>query len=231
MAATASATEANESTGDASVEDRYPRSLADLRRCLQAPIADVLALTISALTSPFLVCTVVGAALAIRFASSWQQLVAWGGLAALFAGLIPFGVVLLLLRQGQVTDIHVSQRERRWLPLGAAALSGALSLVALHLLRTPRELQALGVTYLVNAVAFATVSLWWKTSVHAGVYTGALIACGLAVNGWWWVALAALPLVVWARMRRGRHTLLQGIAGAGMASLLTVLTYRTVAGL
>ncbi len=228
-AATASDTEANESTDEASVEQPAPRSLADLRRCLQGSPPDVLAFLISALTSPFLVCTVVGAALGARFASSWREVVAWGGLAALFAGLIPFGVVVLLLLRGRVTDIHVAQRERRWVPLGAAALSGALSVVVLHLLRTPKELQALGVTYLVNAVAFAGVSLQWKISVHTGVYAGAFVACGLTVNGWWLVALAAVPLVAWARARRGRHTQLQGIAGAAMASLLTVLTYEAAA--
>ena len=250
VAATAPATEANESTEDAScpagagepsdpssapeaaeVPGAFlPRSLAELRRIFQGPPAGIIAFTISALTSPFLVCTVVGAALAVRFATSWREVLVWGGLAALFAGVIPFAVVMLLMQRGRVSDIHVAERERRWIPFGAAVLSGALAIVALHLLRTPRDLQALAAAYLLNAAAFGLVSRYWKISAHTGVYSGAFAACGMALNAWWWAALVAIPLVVWARTQRGRHTIAQGLAGAGMATALTVLAYRVLAG-
>jgi hypothetical protein len=157
--------------------------------------------------------------------------VLWGVLAALFAGVVPFGVVWVLMRRGRVTDIHVAQKERRWLPLGAAFLSGGVALAAFRVLGAPRELHALGLVYLANAAAFAMVSHFWKISVHAGVYSGAFAACALAVNAWWALALVAVPLVVWARSRRGRHTVTQGIAGAVMAATLTAATYLAATGL
>jgi hypothetical protein len=230
VAATASATEANESTEETSDAESFPRSWADVRRCFHGSAADALAFTISALTSPFLVCTVMAGALAAKLAPSWREIVLWGGLAAVSAGVVPFGVVHLLLRRGNVSDYHVAQRERRWAPLGAAILSGVLALISLHLLRTPTALQALAGAYLVSAAAFTLISLRWKISLHAAAYSGALAACALVASPWWWAGLAAVPFLVWARTRRGRHTIAQGVVGAGLGAGLVALTYGLVAG-
>jgi len=220
--------DANESTSEGRPQGLRARLLAELRQSLGGSASDRAAFVISALTSPFLVCTVVGAVLAANLAGSWREVALWGMLAALFAGVVPFVVVFLMLVKGRVADIHVAERERRWVPLGAAVGSGVLAVVALHLLHAPRGLQALGAAYLVNAAAFAFVSLHWKISVHSGVYSGAFAACALVLGPWWWLALAALPLVVRARSRRGRHSVWQGIAGAAMATALTAATYLIV---
>lgn len=183
------------------------------------------------MSSPFLVCAVTGGALAVKLASSWREIALWGAMGSVLAGVVPFAVVFLLLRMGSVADIHVAQRERRWIPLGAAFLSGLFGLAALRLMGTPLQLQALGAAYLANATAFALVSLFWKISVHAGVFSGALAACALVVSPWWWTALALVPLVIWARHRRGRHTTGQGIAGTALAVVVTVATYCSIVGL
>jgi hypothetical protein len=182
------------------------------------------------LSSPFLVCAVVGGALAVKLASSWREIALWGAMGSLLAGVLPFVVVFLLLHRGRVKDIHVAQREQRWIPLGAAIVSGISGLSALHLMGTPIRLQALGAVYLANAVAFSGLSLFWKVSVHAGVFSGAITACALVISPWWWTGLAAVPLVVWARNRRGRHTLAQGIVGTGLAIVVTVVTYTAIVG-
>jgi hypothetical protein len=168
--------------------------------------------------------------LAVDLASSWEETALWGAMGAVLAGVVPFAVCFLLLRRGSVEDIHVADRTRRWIPLGAAMASGILGLLALRLMGTPIELQALGAAYLANAAAFGLVSLTWKVSIHAGVFSGALAACALAVSPWWWMGLSTVPLVVWARTRRGRHTLLQGIAGGCLAVVVTTITYLAVVG-
>ncbi|MBM3474063.1 MAG: hypothetical protein FJX75_12410 [Armatimonadetes bacterium] len=72
------------------------------------------------------------------------------------------------------------------------------------------------------------MSLWWKASVHAAVYVGAFTSCALVVGPWWWSGLTGLPLVIWARATRGRHTVLQGLVGAAIAIAATVITYTLV---
>jgi hypothetical protein len=231
VAATSSATDANESTDHAPDPVFYPSSPAELLQVFRTPSRDGLAFLISALSSPFLVCAAAGGALAIKLASSWHEVALWGAMGSVLAGVVPFVVVFLLFRRGKVGDIHVAERERRWVPLGAAMLSGVLGLAALRAMGTPLQLQALGGAYLANATAFALVSLFWKVSVHAGVFSGALAACALVVSPWWWMGLTVVPLVIWARCRRGRHTLGQGIVGTALATVVTVVAYCGIAGL
>jgi len=166
----------------------------------------------------------------MKLAPSWRETALWGAMGAVLAGVVPLAVCFLLLRRGSVEDIHVADRSRRWIPLGTAMTSGVLGLLALRLMGTPIELQALGAAYLANAVAFGLVSLVWKVSIHAGVFSGALAACAVAISPWWWMGLTVVPLVVWARTRRGRHTVLQGIVGSCLAVVVTAATYLAVVG-
>jgi hypothetical protein len=226
VAAAAPAAEANSSNESPSEPGpAEPRSLAEAAEILRGPRREALAFLISALTSPFLVCAVAGGALAMRLAPSWREILLWGGVTALFSGVVPFLCVWVLYRRGHVRDMHVAQRERRWIPLGASVLSGLLGLLALWLVRAPAPLSALTCAYLVNAVLFIVVSSWWKVSLHAAVYVGAFTSCALVVSPWWWAGLAGLPLVVWARARRSRHTVPQGLVGAAIALAAVVVTY------
>jgi len=164
----------------------------------------------------------------MHMAPSWRDLLVWGALTSLFAGVIPFLVVFLMYRRGRVADMHVAERGKRWIPLGASFVSGIVGLTALWAVGAPLELSALVGAYLANAVLFMVVSCWWKASIHAAVYVGAFTSCALVVGPWWWSGLAGLPLVIWARAQRGRHTVPQGVVGAALALAATAGTYLSI---
>ncbi|MGQ9730053.1 MAG: hypothetical protein ACUVX8_02150 [Candidatus Zipacnadales bacterium] len=232
VAATRSATDAKASTNGTSDYQRDTpqfievRSLRDIGRIMRGPHRDAAAFVISALTSPFLVCAVAAGALAMRLAPAWGATLLWGIFTSLFAGVLPFLLVSWLCHCGQVADLHVANRRQRWIPLGASVLSGLFGLLALWLFGAPPKLYALTVAYVANAAVFTLISFVWKASVHAGVYAGAFTACALVVGPSWWTGLAGIPLVVWARARRGRHTICQGVVGAVVALVTTVIAYR-----
>jgi len=202
--------------------------LAEALDILRGPRRDAIAFLISALTSPFLVCAVAAGALAIHLAPSWREILLWGVFTSMFAGVFPFLIVYLMYVRGRVGDMHVAERRQRWIPLGASIVSGVLGLFSLWAVGAPLELSALVGAYLVNAVILIVVSFWWKASIHAAVYVGAFTSCALVVDPWWWTGVAGLPLVMWARSRRGRHTVWQGIVGAAIACAATALTYTLV---
>ena len=205
-----------------------PRSIADGRRLLAGPPRDALAFLISALTSPFLVCAVAAGALASALADSWKDVLVWGLMASVFAGVVPFLIVLAFFLKGRISDMHVAVKEQRWVPLGASILSGVLGLIALRAVNAPVALLALTAGYLANAVVFIIVSFFWKASIHSGVYTGAFGACAMVVSPWWWLGLLGLPGIIWARSQRGRHTVPQGIVGACIALAVMSATYLAV---
>jgi hypothetical protein len=161
----------------------------------------------------------------MHMAPSWREVVLWGAFTSLFAGVLPFLVVYLMYARGRVGDMHVAERRKRWIPLGTSVISGLLGLGSLWAIDAPAQLSALVAAYVANAFVFVVISLWWKASVHAAVYVGAFTSCALVAGPWWWSGLAGLPLVIWARAQRGRHTLAQGIVGAAVALAATVGAY------
>lgn len=180
---------------------------------------------ISALTSPYVITAFTVVLIVRVLHPTLPQLLLWSALSAFFAAVLPFTVVFLLWRTGRVTDIHVAVREQRALPFIAALASGAIGVAVLHLIGVPRVLVALGVVYLVVGLALALISLYWKISVHSGVVTAAVMVLVLAGYEQAAYALPLIPLVLWARTYRGRHTFAQGVVPLVLAALLTPLAY------
>lgn len=74
---------------------------------------------------------------------------------------------------------------------------------------------------LVAIIGFAIITHFWKISGHA---MGAALATGIIIvtYGWaWWPVLLIVPLVGWARVVRGDHTIAQVIAGAAYSWIIT----------
>ena len=120
--------------------------------------------------------------------------------------------VVWLLRRGQVTDLDVSRREQRKRPmLVMAACSGVAWLLLWIMGGSDATLILTGALTLQSALMLA-VTLHWKISQH-----GAMSAWAGRL-GWLLLgtplALLVVPLVVWSRVRLGRHTLAEAVAGA-----------------
>ena len=140
--------------------------------------------------------------------------VLFGGIASLFAGVIPYLVLAAGVRRGRFADMHLSRREERpiMLAIGLASVTVGLGLMAL--LDAPRELFAL-VGAMVAGVAVALlISTFWKISIHTSVTAGSATILVIVFGPW---ALVLGPLVVavaWARVRLGAHTVSQVVVGA-----------------
>jgi hypothetical protein len=184
-----------------------------------------LAFSISAASSPFVVTALTAAIMVWSLGPSLAQLALWGAITVLFSAVIPFIIVFGLWRTGKVTDIHVAVREQRTVPFVAALVSAALGVVLLQIVGAPPQLVAIGAAFLVNGAALAGITSRWKISMHSAVLSGCIIALGLVVTPRLLILLAALPVVLWARHYRQRHTLAQGIVPILLVSALTPAVY------
>ncbi len=189
------------------------------------------ALVISACTSPFIVIAVTAALLVLRLHPSPRELAVWAGICLVCGAGLPFLFVFWLWRRGHVTDVHVAIRKQRSVPFVAALVSMAIGVAALYVVQAPRELVALGCVYLVVGLVLTLVSLWWKISVHSAVLATCAVALGLLGYPAAWVGLLGVPLVLWARAYRQRHTVLQGLVPALLGVILTPLAYWTALAL
>ena len=202
-------------------EEHAEKGLAALR----TP-AEYVAYWLSQLTSPFIVGLVVFGSVSLSTAATMVEGLQW--LAVIGVGLlVPFGVIWRSVKQGQLTDLHVSRRSQRLLPLLVGLLALAGMLAGLLLLSASRPLVA---TLVAVILEFAVAALImrvakYKISLHVDAAAGAVTVCCLLVSP---VFLALTPLVgliAWARWRLEAHTPLQTIYGAALAVAVTVPTF------
>jgi hypothetical protein len=140
-------------------------------------------------------------ALAVAWDSSPTPATAilWGGIAALFASVLPYALILRGVRRGRLTDWNISLREQR-IRFAAVAIASILAgLAVLAASDAPAEMVALLASIAVGVACGWVITLWWKISVHAA------IAAGSAT-----VLLLVLAWRCWSSGPRGRDRLVPG---------------------
>ena len=166
----------------------------------------------------------VGAMLLLSPAASpgWPGTWWYGALCVLFVCVLPFGILLALVRAGRVVDHHVSERAQRAPVLVMALACIAAGLALLAVLRAPASVLAMAVALVAGVAAMALVSLRWKISGHSASAATAALSLGFLLGAEWWWTLAAVPLVGWARVTLGTHTLAEVLAGMTIGPLVIV---------
>lgn len=183
------------------------------------------AAVVSTLGSPFIVTAVAVALVVLRLGPSLSELLLWGAIGLVCGAGIPFLFVYHLWRRGRISDVHLARREQRAAPFGAALASGAAGVVLLHAVGAPRELVALGCVYVALGLTLTLISLSWKISVHVAVYVACVLSLALVGYAGALYALIGVPMMIWARVYRGRHTVVQGIAATLVGAAVTPLVY------
>jgi membrane-associated phospholipid phosphatase len=149
----------------------------------------------------------------------------WGLLASTFCGLIPYGVVIVGVHRRQWTDRHLRVRHQRPTPFLAAIGSVLTGLALLVALDAPRQLVALVAAMLSGLAATMLVTLWWKVSVHTAAASGTVAILVVTFGPPLFLALPAIALVAWSRIRLGDHAPAQTLAGAALAGLVATIVF------
>lgn len=189
-------------------------------------LSDHLALILSAVVSPFVALP------ALMLGANWleartnAEFWAWSLVALIFFVGIPPLYIYREVQAGRITDFHVQIREQRFRVFIVFLLSTALGSVLYSLLGVPPTLLGLLAVVFGSAVIAGLITLLWKISLHAWTVSGAITAFALlAADARYLWLLLLVPVVIWSRIHRQRHTLAQGIAGGVMGVLVTWLLY------
>jgi len=192
---------------------------------VQAPPRDRLARMISEVFAP---AVLIGAQLvAVGWHAGQQAGVSrwWGLPAALFAAGIPFANIVRGVRQGRYTDHHIPQREDRRGALLVGVVSVGAGLVLLAAVGAPRELVVLLLAGAVGLAVFATITHWWKISIHTGVAAGTVVVLAAVFGAATLVAAPLVALVGWARTRLAAHTTAEVAAGGLLGALIAAAVF------
>lgn len=179
---------------------------------------------ISAVVDPSVVVVLVLLIIALRVSDSAGAGLKWFALTTAFVAGLPLLALAVFVRKGWVHDRHVVVRSQRHRLHVVAILSVALGLLALWAASAPHRLLVAVLAMLADFIVVALSSLVSKVSGHTTTISGA--ASLLAVYWTPWTLLVTAPLVLavaWARIRAGRHSVAQVLAGAVLGAGVTLL--------
>lgn len=141
---------------------------------------------------------------------------------AIITAAIPMALLLLLFRAGRISDMCISRRRERTVPMIVAVLAYIGAAIYLGVLHAPSWLCFFFFGAAAATLTAMLVNLWWKISAH-GIAIGGmagmmlwLTASGLAtVNAMLWLTAVIIigGMVGSARLVLERHTPAQVVAG------------------
>lgn len=154
---------------------------------------------------------------------------ALGLVAIFFAAGIPYGVVLMGVRDGRLTDHHLSRRDQRPPMMAIALASLAAGLLVLRWLDAPRALFALEAGMVAGLTVGLAITSFWKISIHTAAASGTVASLVILVSIWSLILVPLVALIGWARVEIRAHTPEQVLAGALLGSLVTAGALSLVA--
>jgi hypothetical protein len=189
-----------------------------------ATLANRIAFFLSAVLSPYIVLPV--GTLGILYArSAPQHFVLWATISIFFSTFLPVLYVLVGMRRGTITDVHVMERGQRGGPFVVAIAGGFAAAYVLFKLGASTSVWGLSLILAVNGLIIFLITAFTKISVHVSVLSATVLGAIIlhppipALSLLWMI-----PALMWARVERGRHSIWQGVAGCVVSSFVTTTT-------
>lgn len=184
---------------------------------------------ISVIGSPFVVFTWLIILFVRRAIGDTEHFFYWSTVTLILTSAIPVLFIVWQVRRGNITDAHIVHREQRLSVFFVFVASSLIGALILWWLDAPHSFFVLSLLIALNAIPAGLITTVWKISMHSWVIAAALTIYGLyfGVSQWLlWSALLIVPLIIWSRVYRKRHTLWQGILGAGAGTTITLVLYQ-----
>jgi membrane-associated phospholipid phosphatase len=151
--------------------------------------------------------------------------VVWGGIAATFASVLPYAMILRAVRRGRLSDRNISVRKERVRFAVVAITSVLVGLAVLATFHAPAGMVALLASIAAGLVCGWVITLWWKISVHAAISAGAATVLMLLFGAALLVVWPLVALIAWSRVRVGDHTPAQVLAGVALGIAVNATVY------
>jgi hypothetical protein len=180
------------------------------------------AFALSALLSPYLVIPAGTVGIVATATSTRRDFLQWTAVSIFFSTILPAIYVLVQILRGKITDVHVMEREQRSGPFVAALASSMAGALVLREMGAPLVVWGIGVVLFCNGIVMLWITKFWKISIHIAVLSATIIMALRMIHSLEpWRLLWMVPVLIWARIMRGRHTLWQGLAGCAVACAIT----------
>lgn len=178
---------------------------------------------------PPIVFPILGVAVAQRDLHDTWRVVLFAEIYGIVGFIFPAIYVLIRVKRGTVTDVHLRERSERRKPFVVALICLAVMWLILAILGAPRGMMQLATFTLFQSVLLLFVTLFWQISVHGANIAGAVVIIGVLFGVEYALMLSPLIVLVGAsRIALKRHTPMQVVAGAAMSALIALVVFKTV---
>jgi membrane-associated phospholipid phosphatase len=171
---------------------------------------------------------IIATTLAVGWHSGHVKGLAWGAVAALFAGVLPMIFIQRGISRGQWDDRNVGAKRPRLIVLAFIIASVATGLAVLVLFGAPTELSGYFGCLLGSVAVLAAITSVWKISIHCAVASGSVTILALMFGPWVIPAYALVALTAWSRVVLKDHTIAQVVAGSVLGAAAAVATYAVI---
>lgn len=146
-------------------------------------------------------------------------------LSTFFTSIGPMLYVFWLYSSDRISDLDMSVRQEREIVFSTFVVFYLLGSAALWLAHAPRLMIAAMLGYFASTLVVGYITRYWKISTHALGITAPLVALTMLYGRQPLPFLVLIPMVCWARVYLKAHTVAQVLAGAGLATLTTMLFF------
>jgi membrane-associated phospholipid phosphatase len=138
---------------------------------------------------------------------------------------VPALYVLWLTRHGKVTDFDIYLRQQRFWPYVVGIACSAIAWLVMAIGRAPHLFILLSGASVGQEVVMFLVNQRWKISAHASSTASFAVLIWRILGAPATPVLLIIPLVAWSRVRLGRHTKGQVVAGSllGASIFISIL--------
>jgi len=184
-------------------------------------VADIL----SWLFFPPLVSTVFFVFLVFWYSNDFSQGLKWIVSVSPFLVFIPLIFFVISYKAGWINDVDMTDRRERPVFLAVFVISLAVASLVLYLLHVPEKFFVYTFSGLIMMIVASLITLSWKISFHSAVTASVVTAITILGGIQFWPLYLLLPLVGWARVTLGKHTVNQVIGGTIVAFVVTVAVF------
>jgi membrane-associated phospholipid phosphatase len=146
-------------------------------------------------------------------------------LSTFFTSIGPMVYVFWLYSTDRISDLDMSVRHEREVVFSTFVIFYSLGAAALWMAHAPRLMVAAMLGYVASTLIVGYITRYWKISTHALGITAPLVALTMLYGRQPLPFLVLIPMVCWARVYLRAHTIAQVLAGAGLATVTTMLFF------
>ncbi len=183
-----------------------------------------LAKIVSFFLGPMFILLPIPFILVSRFTQDYEYALKWTIFSYAFMLAVAMFVVLGVLF-GVFSNFDVSKREQRPLFFSLIALMMFCYLISLLILNGPKILFIGFFVLLLGLITIVIINRWINASVHLATATSVLLFIGIVYKGYYFLFLALIPILAWARIKMKEHTLPETIIGTILGIVITLIVY------